>query len=55
MANETDERFMREALLIGETADREGNMGVGALIVRDGKILKTDLRALDAEREKQRA
>jgi len=33
------EQFMRMALEIGETADREGNMGVGSLIVRNGEIV----------------
>ena len=33
------ERFMRAALEIAVEADRAGNMGVGALIVRDGRIV----------------
>ncbi|HTR88072.1 MAG TPA: nucleoside deaminase [Reyranella sp.] len=33
------EHFMRQALEIGAQADREGNMGVGSLIVRDGRIV----------------
>jgi tRNA(adenine34) deaminase len=33
------EHFMRQALEIAAQADREGNMGVGALIVRDGKVV----------------
>jgi len=33
------EHFMRLALEIGAEADREGNMGVGSLIVRDGQIV----------------
>jgi tRNA(adenine34) deaminase len=38
-ATETDEHFMRIALEIGAMADKEGNMGVGSLIVRDGEIV----------------
>lgn len=33
------EHFMRLALEIGATADKEGNMGVGALIVRGDRIV----------------
>ncbi len=36
---ERHEHFMREALELAAIADREGNMGVGALIVRDGKVV----------------
>jgi tRNA(adenine34) deaminase len=36
---ETHEHFMREALQLGVVADKEGNMGVGALIVQGGKIV----------------
>ena len=31
--------FMRQALELAGEADREGDMGVGALIVRDGEIV----------------
>ena len=37
MTDHTD--FMRQALELAAVADREGDMGVGALIVRDGKIV----------------
>lgn len=37
--NEPHRQFMREALRLADEADREGNMGVGALIVRDGRIV----------------
>ena len=30
---------MRQALELGAVADREGDMGVGAVIVRDGKVI----------------
>jgi tRNA(adenine34) deaminase len=33
------EQMMREALAIGTEADREGDMGVGSVIVRDGKVI----------------
>lgn len=33
------ETMMRQALELGAVADQEGDMGVGALIVRDGKIV----------------
>ena len=36
---EQHQHFMREALKLAAVADREGNMGVGALIVRGGKIV----------------
>jgi tRNA(adenine34) deaminase len=39
MTDGEHERFMRSALEIAALADREGNMGVGALIVRDGAIV----------------
>lgn len=39
MIEANHERFMREALTIAAQADREGNMGVGSLIVRNGKIV----------------
>jgi tRNA(adenine34) deaminase len=39
MSTVDHEHFMRLALEIGAEADREGNMGVGSLIVRDGRIV----------------
>src|SRR5881392_1955169 len=39
MTNTDHEALMREALALGETADKEGDMGVGSVIVRDGKII----------------
>ena len=39
MTNINHEAMMRQALAIAEIADREGDMGVGALIVRDGGIV----------------
>src|ERR1700761_8998292 len=39
MTADTHEHFMRLCLEIGAEADREGNMGVGSVIVRDGEIV----------------
>lgn len=39
MTNTDHEAMMREALALGEAADKEGDMGVGSVIVRDGKII----------------
>ena len=39
MTADKHEHFMRIALEIGEEADKKGNMGVGSVIVRDGKIV----------------
>jgi tRNA(adenine34) deaminase len=33
------QHYMREALALGETAGKEGNQGVGAVIVQDGKVV----------------
>ena len=38
MTNEHD-AMMREALALGAVADREGDMGVGSVIVHDGRIV----------------
>src|SRR5471032_1424723 len=39
MAADKHEQFMRICLEIGVEADKEGNMGVGSVIVQDGKIV----------------
>lgn len=39
MAADKHEHFMRICLDIGAEADKEGNMGVGSVIVRDGEIV----------------
>jgi tRNA(adenine34) deaminase len=31
--------FMRQAMELGETAGREGDLGIGCVIVRDGKVI----------------
>jgi tRNA(adenine34) deaminase len=37
MTDHTD--FMRQAMALGEAAGREGDLGIGAVIVRDGKVI----------------
>lgn len=39
MPNELDEGFMREALALAAIAAREGDVPVGALVVRDGAVI----------------
>ncbi len=39
MTADKHEHFMRICLEIGAEADKEGNMGVGSVIVRDGEIV----------------
>ena len=39
MTNTDHQALMRQALELAAVADREGDMGVGALIVRDGEIV----------------
>ena len=39
MTNTNHEAMMRQALALAETADKDGDMGVGALLVRDGRIV----------------
>jgi tRNA(adenine34) deaminase len=33
------EAFMRQAMELGETAGREGDLGIGCVIVRDGRVI----------------
>ena len=37
--NATDERFMREALVLAARAQAEGEVPVGAVLVRDGEVI----------------
>ncbi len=37
--NGSDEKFMREALLLAEEAARDGEVPVGAVVVHDGRII----------------
>jgi tRNA(adenine34) deaminase len=39
MSTADHERFMRVALEIAEQADRDGNLGIGSVIVRNGEII----------------
>jgi tRNA(adenine34) deaminase len=39
MTDTDHETMMRQALALGEAADKEGDMGVGAVIVRAGKVI----------------
>ncbi len=39
--NQSDERFMKSAIALGEEAAKEGEVPVGAVIVREGKIIAT--------------
>jgi tRNA(adenine34) deaminase len=43
--------YMRQALALGEAADREGDMGVGAVIVRDGKIIGRGRNRMHSRRD----
>ncbi len=49
MKNHQD--YMREALALGETADKEGDMGVGAVIVRDGKVIGRGRNRMHSRRD----
>jgi tRNA(adenine34) deaminase len=39
MSTPDHERFMRVAMEIAEQADRDGNLGIGSVIVRNGEII----------------
>ena len=43
--------FMRQALTLGEAADKEGDMGVGAVIVRDGKVIGRGRNRMHSRRD----
>ena len=45
------QHYMREALALGETADKEGDMGVGSVIVRDGKIIGRGRNRMHSRRD----
>jgi len=42
--------FMRQALEIGEIAGREGDLGIGAVIVRDGKVIGRGRNRMNTQR-----
>ena len=39
--NQLDERFMKQAIALADEAAKEGEVPVGALIVREGKVIAT--------------
>jgi tRNA(adenine34) deaminase len=42
--------FMRQAMELGETAGREGDLGIGCVIVRDGKVVGRGRNRMNTER-----
>jgi len=48
MANH--EAFMRQAMELGETAGREGDLGIGCVIVRDGKVIGRGRNRMNTQR-----
>src|ERR1044071_2080957 len=42
--------FMRQAMELGETACHEGDLGIGAVIVRDGKVIGRGRNRMNTER-----
>jgi tRNA(adenine34) deaminase len=42
--------FMRQALELGEAAGREGDLGIGAVIVRDGKVIGRGRNRMNTQR-----
>src|SRR3954451_20967137 len=42
--------YMRQALELGETADREGDLGIGSVIVRNGKVIGRGRNRMNTER-----
>ncbi len=39
MTERADERFMREALILAREAERDGEVPVGAILVREGEVI----------------
>jgi len=44
------EAFMRQAMELGETAGREGDLGIGAVIVRDGRVIGRGRNRMNTQR-----
>ena len=44
------EAFMRQAMALGETAGREGDLGIGAVIVRDGRVIGRGRNRMNTQR-----
>lgn len=45
-----DKDFMRQAMALGETAGREGDLGIGCVIVRDGKVIGRGRNRMNTQR-----
>jgi tRNA(adenine34) deaminase len=50
MTNIDHQDFMRQAMDLGETAGREGDLGIGCVIVRDGKVIGRGRNRMNTER-----
>ena len=44
------EAYMRQAMELGETAGREGDLGIGCIIVRDGKVIGRGRNRMNTQR-----
>ncbi len=44
------EAYMRQAMQLGETAGAEGDLGIGAVIVRDGKVIGRGRNRMNTQR-----
>ncbi|MBN9091403.1 MAG: nucleoside deaminase [Reyranella sp.] len=44
------EAFMRQAMELGETAGREGDLGIGCVIVRDGTVIGRGRNRMNTQR-----
>ena len=42
--------FMRQAMELGETAGREGDLGIGCVIVRDGRVIGRGRNRINTQR-----
>jgi tRNA(adenine34) deaminase len=42
--------FMRQAIELGEAAGREGDLGIGSVIVRDGKVIGRGRNRMNTQR-----
>jgi len=42
--------FMRQAMELGETAGREGDLGIGCVIVRDGRVIGRGRNRMNTQR-----
>ena len=50
MTNTDHKDFMRQAMDLGETAGREGDLGIGCVIVRDGKVIGRGRNRMNTKR-----